>query len=340
MKILVLGGGGFVGSHLVERLSQDPDLKVSSFDSNHEKLVEALGERGGVSIIDGDIAVDLGKVQSLIRGSDLVIDLIAHANPSLYVSNPLDVVDLNFHMNLEIVDACSKWCKDIVQFSSCEVYGPTLGRTEAFSEDHSALITGPVLETRWIYASAKQLLERIVAAKGGRGDFLYAIIRPFNFIGPRIDYLPREGDMGGPRVFSHFMAALLAERALYLVNGGLQMRSYTDIRDAVEGIMIVIRGLGGRFRGQVVNVGNPGNEMSIKGLALLMKEIYAELTGKPSRSEMLEISGEQFYGKGYADCDRRIPDASKLVSAGWEPKYGLRDAVKNAMGYYIGKLKA
>ena len=89
------------------------------------------------------------------------------ANPSLYVSNPVDVFKLNFTENLKIAEFCVKHKKRIVQFSTCEVYGITSARAfgkdsskypTPFVEDETPLIMGPVKNHRWIYACAKQLL--------------------------------------------------------------------------------------------------------------------------------------------------------------------------------------
>lgn len=79
-----------------------------------------------------------------------------------------------------------------------------LSRLDPFNEDTTPLIMGPICNHRWIYASAKQLLERVLHAHGLQNKLDYTIIRPFNFVGPEIDYLPSE-QAGNPRVFSHFM---------------------------------------------------------------------------------------------------------------------------------------
>ena len=97
----------------------------------------------------------------------------ALANPGLYVKIPLEVFRLNFTENLKIAECCVKHNKRLIQFSTCEVYGKTVvsalnGQINnpedpsyaTFSEDESQFILGPVNKHRWIYASAKQLLER------------------------------------------------------------------------------------------------------------------------------------------------------------------------------------
>ena len=73
------------------------------------------------------------------------------------------------------------------------------------------MVLGPVHKQRWIYAASKSLLERILYAHGMARSLEHTIVRPFNFIGSRIDYLVPAGSMGGPRVFAHFMSALLQE---------------------------------------------------------------------------------------------------------------------------------
>jgi UDP-apiose/xylose synthase len=340
MNLVLLGGGGFIGSHILEHLLRSSHAKFAVFDKDLRKLSEVRNLipdfDSRVRLVEGHLSSSFGTITDLIRWSDVTVDLIAYANPSMYVSRPLDVVKLNFFDNLEVVRLCSTLGKHLVQFSSCEVYGVSAGRTVPFSEDRSELIMGPVNEHRWIYASAKQLLERMLHAYGLEDQLSYTIIRPFNFIGPRIDYLPAPGTVGGPRVFSHFMAALLDGGPMRLVDGGHSRRSYTYIQDAVEAFEVVLKRIDSDCHNQIVNIGSPGNETTIRGLAILMQDLWLELTGQPSKSVLEDIPGEMFYGKGYADCDRRIPDIGKLSAFGWSPRYSLRETVKESMRYYIG----
>src|SRR6185295_10579409 len=170
-----------------------------------------------LSFVQQDIRSPDWNLDELVADADLVIDLIAHANPGLYIRIPLEVFHLNFEENLKIAETCVRHRKRLIQFSTCEVYGRTAASLKnarvadpedpihaTFSEDQSEFILGPVAKHRWIYACAKQLLERVLHAHGLEDGFNYTIIRPFNFIGPKIDFLPAEKD-GIPRVFSFFM---------------------------------------------------------------------------------------------------------------------------------------
>lgn len=344
-KVLILGAGGFIGANLTERLLTEGTYAVTAIDLSAEKLGDQP-DREGFVFQRLDIRDRSDALEHLVRDHDLVVDLVAMANPSLYITNPVEVFELNFTENLRIVEFCLKHSKRIVQFSTCEVYGKTvasvLGRDSAempfpFHEDESPLIMGPVRNHRWIYACAKQLLERVLHAYGLERGLNYTIIRPFNFIGPRIDYLPSERD-GNPRVFSHFMNALLYGTPMRLVDGGLAYRAYTYIDDAVDGIVRILDNPGGVCDREIFNLGTPENETTIRGLAELMKEVFDEefrQAGDPD-PEIVSVAGEDFYGRGYEDCDRRIPDVSKARTLlGWTSKHDLRAVVRETMRHFV-----
>jgi UDP-apiose/xylose synthase len=348
MSILTFGAGGFIGAHLTERLLAEGHTVVG-VDTHSDKIQEFL-DSPQLIYIDEDIRSADFELDSYVQKADLVIDLIAHANPSIYVERPLDVFHLNFLENLRIAEACVEHGKRLIQFSSCEVYGKTLVSSipdrildpgdpswATFSEDTTDLILGPVAKHRWIYACAKQLLERVLHAYGLAGQLNYSIIRPFNFIGPKIDYLPSEAD-GVPRVFSFFMEALLEGTEMKLVNGGSHQRSFTYILDAIECIYRIVENPGGVCDRQIFNVGSPYNEASIRELAHLMRRIYSERFAKPGDvlPEIVDVTAEEFYGEGYEDSDRRIPDIAKARTLlGWEPKYRLEELLELTMEYYV-----
>lgn len=345
MKILLLGAGGFIGTNIVERLLSDGVHRVTALDISQEKLATAEGQ-AGFTFLHHDIRQNHEQLEEWIQSHDLVIDLVAVANPSLYVTDPIGVFNLNFTENLKIVELCVKHRKRIIQFSSCEVYGKTLSGalgkapSEAecpFHEDTTPLIMGPVGAHRWIYASAKQLLERVLHAYGLQHQLNYTIIRPFNFIGPRIDYLPSEC-AGNPRVFSHFMNALLYGTPMKLVDGGANYRSYTYIGDAVECVIRIIENPGGVCDRQIFNVGSSGNELSIRQLAERMKALFRRQfyqAGDPE-PEIISVSSEEFYGPGYEDCDRRIPDVSKAQRLlGWTAQHDLESTLLLTMSYFV-----
>ncbi|HEX7940932.1 MAG TPA: NAD-dependent epimerase/dehydratase family protein [Gemmatimonadaceae bacterium] len=334
MEIAILGAGGFIGSHLVEHLAAGNQHHVTAVDVSSEKLAGIPGER--FTFCRSDVRRDRSLTDAVVRHADLVVDLVAYANPSRYVTTPLEVFDLNFLQNLEIAKLCITHGKRLVQYSSAEVYGKATGGT-AYSEEHTDLVFGPVQKQRWIYGSAKALLERVLYAHGVAGDLEYTILRPFNFLGSRIDYLVPAHATGGPRVFPHFLSALLTGGPIRLVDGGYVHRAFLHIDDGTAAFQTLLDEPD-ESSNQIFNVGNPANDITVRGLALLMIELYEELTGKAATSPVVDISGEEFYGAGYEDGDRLPPDISRLRSLGWSPKHDLRTTVRDAMRDYLRDL--
>lgn len=332
MSIAILGAGGFVGSHLVEYLLARGDRQVVGVDRSAEKLAGIGGS--GFTFHLADVRRDTELVDGVIASAETVIDLVAYANPSLYVATPLEVVDTNFLTNLDIVERCVRHGVKLIQYSSAEVYGSFDDHTGVADEDETALRYGPVQKQRWIYACAKQLLERVIHAHGLRGDLEFTIIRPFNFLGPRIDYLVEPGSMGGPRVFAHFLSALLGGGPLHLVDGGSVSRTFLAVSEASEALGVVLDQREAT-RSQIYNVGNPENNVTIAGFAELMKTSYEELTGTVSPSPLIDISGVAFYGEGYEDADRRPPRIDKLARLGWKPEISLTMLLRDTIGWYL-----
>ena len=348
MKILTLGAAGFIGSHLTHRLLREGHTVVA-VDLTSEKVAEYL-DHPSLTFLQQDIRCPEWNLDSLVRDADLVIDLIAYANPGLYLRIPLEVFRLNFTENLKIAESCVRHGKRLIQFSTCEVYGRTAASLPhahladpedpihaTFSEDTSEYILGPVSKHRWIYSSAKQLLERVLHAYGLEQGFNYTIIRPFNFIGPKIDFLPQAKE-DIPRVFSFFMDALLNGTPMKLVNGGVNRRCYTYIDDAVECTYRIVENPNGACDRQIFNIGSPYNEVSIRQMAETMRQIYAEKFRDDATPlpQIVSVPGEEFYGEGYDDSDRRIPDIAKARRLlGWEPKWSFPETLEATMRYYV-----
>jgi len=153
-----------------------------------------------------------------------------------------------------------------------------------------------------------------------------------------MDYVPGvDGkDDGQPRVLASFMTALMKDEPLVLVNGGQVYRTFCFVEDACEAVVKVVEHPD-KSSGHTFNVGNPGNNIQVKELANLMIEMYSKITGKPL-GKTVDISGEEYYGKGYEDSDLRIP-SMRLVKKqlDWEPKTTLKEAMEMTMKVFIEK---
>lgn len=335
MKLLIIGAGGFIGSNLIEHLIEKGEHDVVGVDVTDEKLNGISGPN--FRFIEADITDPRNPVDALVEQTDVVVDLVAYANPSLYVSNPLDVIRLNFFENVKIVEACMRHGKRLFQYSTSEVYGKQ-SQNGTYQEDSSSLVMGPVSKQRWVYASGKQFLERIIHAHGLAGEIEYTIVRPFNFVGPRFDYLVEAGTTGGPRVFAHFMSALLTGGPMYLVDGGEQRRTFTHIEDTNTAFSTLLTAP--EAINQAYNIGNPSTDISMRELAAFMTEIYEELTGDTYTGEVIDISGEEFYGEGYEDMNRVPPSIAKLQALGWNPRHDLRSIFEDTIRHNLDQVEA
>jgi UDP-apiose/xylose synthase len=349
-SLCILGCGGFIGSHLLDRLLKDGTYSVAGIDIASSKIAHHLPDgRFAFECID---VHDSESVRPCIEQADAVISLVALCNPSLYNKVPIEVIDINFTRQIELVKMCTELGKWLIHFSTSEVYGRTAGSLAAaaghggavppelfeMNEDTTPMVLGPVAAQRWTYASAKQLTERLIYAYGAEKGLAYTIVRPFNFIGPRMDYLPGIDGEGVPRVLACFMEALIRGTPLYLVDGGKSRRVFTYIGDAVDAVVKMLE-KPENARDRIFNIGHPGNETSIAGLASKMVGLYRELVpgarGRPV--EIKTIASKEFYGEGYEDSDRRMPDISKArLLLGWEPQTDLETALRNTMAWYVG----
>lgn len=345
-RIALLGCGGFIGSHCLDAFLADPDTYVEGWDWTPAKIIPHL-PRPNFRFHAGDLYAQ-ADLEERLAACDVVISLAAICNPSQYNTRGLDVIDSNFIQARRIADLCAKLGKWLIQFSTSEVYGQTLAHWTGsgdskpslyeMDEAETPLLLGPVSSQRWSYACAKQLLERWILALHAEKGLDYTLVRPFNFLGPRMDFLPgREGE-GLPRVLACFTAALLDKRPLPLVDGGGARRTFLAVEEAVHALSLMLE-RPGLAKNQVFNLGNPGNETTIRGLAETMRSIAADITGDAAyRSLPLEfVSALAFYGEGYADSDRRMPRIDKALRLlGWEPKEALPDILRRTLEHAFG----
>ncbi|KAL3914939.1 MAG: hypothetical protein SGPRY_007440 [Prymnesium sp.] len=327
-----------VVSELLEKIIREQEWVVIGCDMVAPLKIEQLlgAEKKWASRFEFhqmNITEDVDKLEELIKKSDTVINLAAICNPSEYIKQP------------DCIKFCVKHQKHLIHFSTCEVYGRTLSSyglpasdpvNFILDEETTPMIMGPVSAQRWCYACAKQLVERLIYAHGTENGLKFTIIRPYNWIGPRMDYVPGvDGkDDGQPRVLASFMTALMKGEPLVLVNGGEVYRTFCFVEDACEAVIRVID-KPDKSTGHTFNIGNPENNIQVKELANLMIDLYAKMTGKP-RGATKDISGEEYYGKGYEDSDLRIP-SMRLVrqQLDWEPKTRLKEAMEMTMKVFI-----
>jgi UDP-4-amino-4-deoxy-L-arabinose formyltransferase/UDP-glucuronic acid dehydrogenase (UDP-4-keto-hexauronic acid decarboxylating) len=334
-SVLILGVDGFIGNALSERLLDSGNYEVHGMDLRSD-YIERLLDRPGFHFAEGDISIHREWIEYHIRKCDIIIPLVAIATPIEYTRNPLRVFELDFEENLRVVRYCVKYGKRIIFPSTSEVYG--MCDEENFDEDHSSLILGPIRMQRWIYSCCKQLLDRVIWAYGQQEALEFTLFRPFNWVGPRLDSLS-SARIGSSRAITQLILNLVEGTPIQLIDSGNQKRCFTDVSDGVECLYRIIENRKRACDGQIINIGNPENESSIKQLAELL---VAEFEKHPLRAKFppfagfREVESRSYYGEGYQDMEHRKPsikNAGRLV--GWTPSIGLEQSVRETLDFFL-----
>ncbi len=333
-RVLILGVNGFIGNHLSERLLRDDRYEVYGLDIGSD-AIERLRSHPNFHYVEGDISIHTEWIEYHIKKCDVVLPLVAIATPIEYTRNPLRVFELDFEENLKLVRYCVKYNKRVIFPSTSEVYG--MCQDQYFDEDTSNLVVGPVNKQRWIYSVSKQLLDRVIWAYGDKG-LKFTLFRPFNWMGPRLDRLD-SARIGSSRAITQLILNLVEGTPIRLFDGGEQKRCFTDIADGIEALARIIDNDNGVCDSQIINIGNPENEASIRQLG---EELLRQFEAHPLRSNFPPFAGfrdvesKAFYGTGYQDVAHRKPsieNAKRLLN--WEPTVEMSETIGNTLDFFL-----
>ena len=333
-RILILGVNGFIGHHLSKRILASTDWEVFGMDMQSDRVEDILDEKR-FHFFEGDITINREWIEYHIRKCDTVLPLVAIATPATYVKQPLRVFELDFEANLPIVRSCVKHGKRLIFPSTSEVYGMCPDRE--FDPEQSPLVYGPINKPRWIYACAKQLMDRVIWAYGMEQKLDFTLFRPFNWIGAGLDSIntPKEGSS---RVITQFFGNIVRGESIHLVDGGSQKRAFTYIDDGIDALMRIIQNPRRVASGKIYNVGNPKNNFSVKQLAAMMVKLaltYPEYRDSARRVKMVSTSADKYYGRGYQDVMNRVPRITNTMrDLGWKPQVAMPEALKRIFDAY------
>jgi len=339
-RILILGVNGFIGHHLSKRILATTDWQVYGMDMQNDRVEDLMGERN-FHFFEGDITINKEWIEYHIRKCDTVLPLVAIAVPSTYVKQPLRVFELDFEANLPIVRACVRHGKRLLFPSTSEVYG--MSPDKEFDPDSSPLVYGPISKQRWIYACAKQLMDRVIWAYGAQQGLDFTLFRPFNWIGAGLDNISTAKE-GSSRVVTQFFGHIVRGENIQLVDGGKQKRAFTYIDDGIDALMAIIANRDGIASGKIYNIGNPRNNFSVRELAQDMVKLaleYPEYKASARKVRIVKTTADKYYGKGYQDMQNRVPRiANTKADLNWRPRVGMQDALRRIFDAYRTQVSA
>jgi UDP-glucose 4-epimerase len=314
-QILVTGGAGFIGSHLVERLLHDGHgvVVIDDFSTGRIENLAAAKKHPRLKIIKSKIS-ECKTLPELVKNSVFVFHLAATVGVELVVKSALRVLESNFTETQALLRAATKSSTAVLVTSTSEVYGKS-AKSE-FAEDDDLLI-GPPNQARWSYACSKLSDEFFALACARERNLPVIISRLFNTVGPR-----QTGRYG--MVLPRFIAAAKANRPLRVFGDGRQTRCFCCVNDTVEALVRLKNCQ--KARGEIFNVGGT-EEVSILELA----ELVIRTLGSKSKIEFVPYA--KAYAPGFDDMRRRKPRMEKLERCiNFRPQTALVEIIRRAAG--------
>ncbi len=310
MKVLVTGGAGFIGSHLVELLLNHGDevWVLDDLSTGRLENLRAVAENPALHIQEGNVTHHK-IVDELVPQVDTVYHLAASVGVKNIVDNLVESIENNVRGTEVILKAASDNMKRVLLTSTSEVYGRTNDRP--FREDDD-LRMGPTRKTRWSYACSKALDEYLGFAYYHERQLPVTAVRLFNTVGER------QTDQYG-MVLPTFVRQAAAEKPITIYGDGEQSRCFCHVSDVVT----AIHGLMSKPEtvGEVYNIGST-QELSMKELAERVRAVLK------SSSEITYVPYAEAYKVGFDDISRRVPDISKLLSTmAWQPTISLDEII-------------
>lgn len=309
--IIVTGGAGFIGSHLVERLLAEGKrvVVIDDLSTGRRENLDGAKQNVALRFIHSTIS-DCNELPELVRAAESIYHLAAAVGVELVVKTPIRVLQTNLHETEVLLDEAAKHAVPVLLTSTSEVYGKS--QKTAFSEEDDLLI-GPPHQARWSYACSKLMDEFLGLACSKERGLPVVIARLFNTVGPR-----QIGQYG--MVLPRFIGAAREGGPLKVYGDGLQSRCFCYVQDTVEALVRLQQS--DAARGEIFNIGST-EEITILALAKLVIECLG------SKSTIEHVPYSQAYEPGFDDMRRRKPVVEKLARAvGFTPSTPLRKIIE------------
>ncbi len=304
MRILVTGGGGFLGSHLCERLLElnHEVICADNFFTGSKSNIAHLLDSKKFELLRHDVTLPL------YVEVDGIFNLACPASPVHYQSNPVQTLKTSVHGAINLLGLAKRTNARILQASTSEVYGDPEHSPQ--SEEYWGRVNP--IGVRACYDEGKRAAETLFVDTHRTFNTDIRIARIFNTYGPRMA-------LNDGRVVSNFIIQALQDKPITIYGDGNQTRSFCFVSDLIEGLVSLF------FKDGIhtpINLGNP-SPISVRELAL---EIVA-LTGSNSEIIHLPLPGD--------DPIQREPNIEKAERLlGWRPRVDREEGLLNTIGYF------
>ena len=305
MRILVLGGAGFIASHLCERLLNEGHRVVAldNFITGSRRNVKHLLKNKNFSLIERDIS----KSCYVPGAFDAVMNLASPASPVGYLDNPIETMTVGSHGTYNALELARKKGARFLMASTSEVYGDPKEHPQKESYWGHVNSVG----VRSVYDEAKRFAEALTMAYHRKYGMQTRIIRIFNTYGPRMA-------LNDGRVVPNFVKQAVNNEPITVYGDGSATRSFTYVSDLVDGMLKLLWS----DEAMPVNIGNPV-EMTMTQFAEAVK--LAAGPGCKSKIVYVNPGADRIAD----DPQRRRPDITRAKKIlGWSPTVALADGLR------------
>eukprot|EP00584_Thalassiosira_punctigera_P001265 CAMPEP_0172527374 /NCGR_PEP_ID=MMETSP1067-20121228/2074_1 /TAXON_ID=265564 ORGANISM="Thalassiosira punctigera, Strain Tpunct2005C2" /NCGR_SAMPLE_ID=MMETSP1067 /ASSEMBLY_ACC=CAM_ASM_000444 /LENGTH=586 /DNA_ID=CAMNT_0013311105 /DNA_START=105 /DNA_END=1865 /DNA_ORIENTATION=+ len=302
-KIIITGGAGFVGSHLVDKLMMEGHevIVVDNFFTGQRKNIEHWMHHPRFSLVVHDVT------EPIMLEVDEIYHLACPASPPHYQYNPVKTIKTSTMGTINMLGLAKRVKAKILLTSTSEIYGDPQVHPQPESYWGNVNTIGP----RACYDEGKRVAETMMYSYKNQNAVDVRVARIFNTFGPRMH--PNDG-----RVVSNFIIQSLQDKPLTIYGKGDQTRSFQYVSDLVDGLHALMNG----GYDMPVNLGNP-DEYTVKHFAEYIKEI----TGSDSKITFLPATKD--------DPTQRKPDiATAKRELDWEPKVTVKEGLQKTISYF------
>ena len=315
-NVVVTGGYGFIGSHLVSALLDRGDtVTVFDFAKNTRDTSIDFDRHPNFRFVQGDVT-DIGSLsQALISGVDTVFHLAAIVGVKNYMDDPLRVLDVNVIGTRNVLELSRQHGTRVVFASTSEVFGKN--PNPPFAEDDDRVL-GSTKTARWSYSTSKAMAEHLVFAMHSAYELPVTVVRYFNVYGPR---------QAPIFVVSQSVHRILNGHRPYLFDTGDQTRCFTYVDDAVAGTLLAAES--NAAIGEAFNIGSMTETSMREVVNLAIKTADVD-----SVSEAEPVDTAERYGGRYEDIPRRIPDSTKAQQElGWRLTVDVAEGIRRTIDW-------
>lgn len=309
MNILITGGAGFLGSHLVDKLVEKNHhiIVLDSLLTGDKTNINEHIESNNVEFLNHDVQ----NYIEVAEGLDVVMHLASAAAPNAYTQFPINTLKAGSIGTINTLGLAKSKKAKYLLVSTSEIYGDPKESPQKETYWGNVNPIGP----RSMYDEAKRFSEACVASYNKIHNLNTRIVRLFNTYGPRLK-------LNDGRVVTNFIYQALKNENITVYGDGTQTRSFCFVTDTVEGI---IKALDSNS-GEVFNIGNP-QEITVNQLA----ETIIKLTNSSSKIEFKELPID--------DPLKRKPDITKARELlDWQPNVGLEEGLQKTINWVNNKI--